>query len=65
MNMIDFAQILPKKVLKGTMFFNLQLRPKNGKMANPFYFWQKVSKKAMEEEKVGGVLTKKNLFRLD
>jgi len=41
-----FAQICSKHALKYTIFDNILKRPKNGKMAKPFYFWQTVSKKA-------------------
>ncbi len=43
---MKFAQICPKQTLKYTYFVNIPKRPKNGQMAEPFFFWQTVFKKA-------------------
>ena len=60
--MISFAQIFPKQALKGTIFYNLQKRPKNGQMAKPFYFWQTVSKRPNGNP--DGNMTSRFLLRL-
>jgi hypothetical protein len=41
---LKFAHICPKQALKYTIFVNIQKRPKNGQMAE-HYFWQTVSKR--------------------
>ena len=38
--------MIKTNTLKFTIFINIQKRPKNGKMAKPFYFEQTASKKA-------------------
>ncbi len=44
--MFEICSDVSKTGLKIYYFVNIRKRPKNGQMAKPFYFWQKVSKKA-------------------